>query len=73
MLSRRELLKRSGVAVGAAALTRFMAGMLYQVEPLDAVTFLVVAGVLAAVAILAAFVPGRRAAALDPVIALRAE
>jgi putative ABC transport system permease protein len=76
VLGQAAALAAAGIAVGAvgaAVLTRFMAGMLYQVEPLDAVTFLLVAGVLAAVAILAAFVPGRRAAAVDPVIALRAE
>ena len=60
-------------AVGAALLTRFMAGLLYQVKPLDAVTFIAVAAALAGVALVAAFVPGRRAASVDPVVALRAE
>ena len=60
-------------AAGAALLTRFMSGMLYDVRPFDAVTFVAVAAILAAVALLAAFVPGRRAARVDPVIALRAE
>ena len=76
VLRQAAMLAGAGIvlgAVGAALLTRFMAGMLYQVEPLDVTTFAAVAAVLAAVALLAAFVPGRRAARVDPVIALRAE
>jgi putative ABC transport system permease protein len=60
-------------AAGAAALTRFMTDLLFQIEPFDPVTFAAVAAALTAVALLAAFVPGRRAAAVDPVVALRAE
>ena len=76
VLRQAAMLAGAGIvlgAVGAALLTRFMAGMLYQVEPLDVTTFAAVAAVLAGVALLAAFVPGRRAARVDPVIALRAE
>ncbi len=56
------------VAVGA---TRFMESMLFEVSPFDVVTFGTVAIGLAAVAALAAYVPARRAARLDPVTALR--
>jgi putative ABC transport system permease protein len=76
VLGQAAALAAAGIAigaVGAAILTRFMAGLLYQVKPLDAVTFIAVAAALAGVALIAAFVPGRRAASVDPVVALRAE
>ena len=60
-------------AIGAAVLTRFMRDLLFEVRPFDPVTFFGVAACLTAVALVAAFVPGRRAARVDPVIALRAE
>ena len=56
------------VAVGA---TRFIEGMLFEVRPFDVATFATVAIGLAAVAAVAAYVPARRAARLDPVTALR--
>lgn len=56
------------VAVGA---TRFIESMLFEVSPFDFVTFGAVAIGLAAVAVLAAYVPARRAARLDPMTALR--
>jgi putative ABC transport system permease protein len=59
--------------VGALLLTRLMEGLLYRVKPADPVTFAVVSGILAAVALLASYIPGRRATRVDPVIALRAE
>jgi ABC-type antimicrobial peptide transport system permease subunit len=59
--------------VGALLLTRLMEGLLFQVKPGDPVTFAVVSGVLAAVALLASYIPGRRATRVDPVIALRSE
>ena len=46
---------------------------LFQVSPLDAVTYAGVSAVLAAAAVLASYLPARRAASLDPVEALRAE
>jgi putative ABC transport system permease protein len=60
-------------AAGALLLTRLMEGLLFQVKPYDPVTFAVVSGVLAAVAVLASYIPGRRATRVDPVIALRSE
>jgi putative ABC transport system permease protein len=66
----------AGLAIGLAAsfgLTRLMAGMLYGVNAGDPVTFIGVALVLAAVALVATLVPARRAIGIAPVAALRHE
>jgi putative ABC transport system permease protein len=63
-----------GVAVGAAAAipaARLLSGLLYGVDARDPATFAVAAGVLVAVAALAALLPARRAAAIQPLDALR--
>jgi len=60
-------------AVGAWYLSRFIADLLYQVEPFDPTTYVAVGGVLAVVAILASYVPARRATRVDPMVALRNE
>jgi len=60
-------------AVGAIALTRVLATLLYDVAPTDPSTFVVVAATLAFVALLAGYLPGRRATRVDPTDALRSE
>jgi predicted permease len=57
----------------AAALTRFMSALLFGVNALDVTTYVAVSLVLGVAAALASYVPARRAATVDPVIALRAE
>jgi putative ABC transport system permease protein len=59
--------------VGAALLTRLMSSMLFGVRPGDPLTMAAVAGVLAAVALLASLVPARRALRVHPIEALRSE
>jgi putative ABC transport system permease protein len=66
----------AGLAIGIPAawiLSRLLSSLLFAVSPTDAVTFVVVAGLLGLVALLAAYLPARRAGAVDPVIALRSE
>jgi putative ABC transport system permease protein len=60
-------------AVAAAALTRLMSSLLFGVTPLDIATFVVAAAFLAGAALVASYVPARRAAAIDPMETLRAE
>ena len=76
VMRQSAVLAFTGILIGAAgafALTRLMTDLLYEVKPFDPLTFVAVSGGLAAIAMLASFVPGRRATRVDPVIALRAE
>jgi predicted permease len=70
------LLTGSGIAIGlaaAAGLMRLMKSLLFGVSPLDPFTYVSVLIVLTASAVLASYLPARRAAAVNPVEALRAE
>ena len=57
---------------GALLLTRLLTTLLFEVEPTDALTYLAVSTVLMMVAVVACLMPARRAASVDPIVALRA-
>jgi putative ABC transport system permease protein len=59
--------------IGAAALSRVMESLLFGIGATDAATFVLVSLLLSAIALLACFIPARRATKVDPMIALRYE
>jgi ABC-type antimicrobial peptide transport system permease subunit len=65
-----------GVAVGALTafgVTRFLEGLLFGVQAIDAFTFVGMSSLMLAIALLACYVPARRASAVDPMQSLRTE
>ena len=77
MVSRQGLLVTlSGVGIGlfaAFALTRLMTSILYQVDPVEPVTYAGLSAFLIGVSLLAAYIPARRATSVDPATVLREE
>jgi putative ABC transport system permease protein len=76
VIRRGMALALGGLAVGLAgslALTRLLGSLLFEASPRDPVTLMAVAAVLAGVAFLACYIPARRAASVDPMVALRYE
>jgi predicted permease len=59
--------------LGSIAMTRFMGSLLYGVTATDPITYLAVAALLASAALVASYLPARRATRVDPILALRAE
>jgi ABC-type antimicrobial peptide transport system permease subunit len=65
-----------GIAIGigiALVLTRVMSAFLFGVGPMDPITYAAVSALLAAMTLLATYLPARRASHVDPVVALRGE
>jgi putative ABC transport system permease protein len=58
---------------GAVAVTRFMSTLLFGVRPTDPLTFGSIALILTVIALLASYLPARRAARVDPMVSLRTE
>jgi predicted permease len=76
VLSQGLALALAGIAlglVGALSLTRVLQGLLFEIQPTDPMTFVGVAVVLSLAALAACYIPARRAARVDPIVALRAE
>lgn len=76
IMRRGTTLTAIGIAVGlivAAAAARYLQSMLFGIEPTDPITFVGIATAFAVVAMVACYLPARRATAVDPVVALRQE
>ena len=76
VIGRGMLLASIGTAVGLGAafgLARYLETLLFQIKPIDALTFTIAPVMLLVVALLACFVPARRATKVDPLVGLRSE
>jgi putative ABC transport system permease protein len=76
VLRQGAMMSAAGVSIGvvlAVLGNRVLRNLLYDIAPTDALTYVFIAGLAASVAIVAAWVPARRAAMVDPVIAMRSE
>src|SRR5262249_26778338 len=76
LLRRGAIITTTGIVIGLVAAmfaTRYLRTLLFGVTPLDATTFSGVAILFLSIAMLALWVPARRATHVDPLIALRAE
>jgi ABC-type antimicrobial peptide transport system permease subunit len=76
VVARGVMLVLVGIALGIAgaiALTRFMGSLLYGVTATDPLTYGLVAALLVSAALVASYLPARRATRVDPILALRAE
>ena len=76
VLNRGMQLSLAGIVIGIAGalvLARVMQSLVYEIAPRDPITYLLVSGILAIVALLACYVPAARAARVDPMVALRHE
>jgi ABC-type antimicrobial peptide transport system permease subunit len=71
--SRPDSATRGRPGVGAWALTRLIAALLYNVTPTDPATLAIVAAALGVVSLTAGYIPARRATRIDPTVALRSE
>ncbi len=74
VLRRGVVLTVTGIALGlagAAALTRYLSAMLFDLTPLDPATYIAVAVSFGLVALIASYLPARRATGIDPMVALR--
>ncbi len=76
VVRRGAALALAGIGIGVAAAlaaTRVLATLLYEVKPGDTATYVEIAATLMAVVLVASYIPARRASAVDPSLALRAE
>jgi putative ABC transport system permease protein len=76
VMGRSAVVIASGVAAGLAgafAVTRVLEKLLFDIKPTDAATYVLVSAMLIVVALLASYLPARRATSVDPMIALRYE